>query len=458
MGVQPADWIGHELNDGAYVVRSHLRQGGMAYVYLAEHRPTGRSVVVKAPIPDRLDGTGARARFLREVRAMLPLTHPSIVRVTDAGEHQGIPFAVLDYLPGGTLRDRQSKGPDGRPERMPAGDVLRWLAAVAGALDSVHRMGFVHRDVKPENILFDAEGDAYLGDFGIAKALDGPERALRPETLVTEANAVLGTPQYMAPELIRGKGYDGRADQYALAVVAYEWLGGRHPFPGSAPGELLVMHCTEDWPTLSGPGLPASVDAILRRAGSREPARRYPTCTEFAAVLASVFAGDETAAEAGERVACPACGARLRLPPNRAGMLLKCKRCHLRFGLYDAGAKAPRRRGESKVRQGARPNGPPHDEPVTATLVHPPVKGAAKPARSRKRRPRKRGAWNWCATRWRRSPLAHVPLWCWALVALVVVGVAVLSWRANRKSPTPAGSAAVVAPPTATERPSSKAG
>jgi len=351
MGVQPADWIGHELNDGAYVVRSHLRQGGMAYVYLAEHRPTGRSVVVKAPIPDRLDGTGARARFLREVRAMLPLTHPSIVRVTDAGEHQGIPFAVLDYLPGGTLRDRQSKGPDGRPERMPAGDVLRWLAAVAGALDSVHRMGFVHRDVKPENILFDAEGDAYLGDFGIAKALDGPERALRPETLVTEANAVLGTPQYMAPELIRGKGYDGRADQYALAVVAYEWLGGRHPFPGSAPGELLVMHCTEDWPTLSGPGLPASVDAATRLARSSPRCwRRCLRVTRRRRKRASASRARRAARDCGYRPTAPEC--------SSSASAVTCGSASTTPGRRHHDGAASRRCGRAHVRTAPRTTNP----------------------------------------------------------------------------------------------------
>src|SRR5262249_21645276 len=155
-------------------------------------------------------------RFAREIRSLVRLSHPSIVKVTDAGQHLGLPFAVLQYLPGGSLEDRfQGAAERGAPRD--AGAVTGWLPAIASALDYIHSQGYIHRDVKAGNILFDAQGHAFLGDFGVIKALAAGETA-RPKT-VTNNGMVLGTPEYMAPELIMARPVDGRVDQYALAVT-----------------------------------------------------------------------------------------------------------------------------------------------------------------------------------------------------------------------------------------------
>src|SRR4029077_14850122 len=142
-----------------------------------------------------------------------------IVKVSDVGEWEGTPFAVMQFLPGGSLEDRRPIGPGGHPFPCEPSEVLRWLAEVAEALDYVHAQGYVHRDVKPGNILFDANGHAFLSDFGVAKVLASAADTRASHTAMTGAGMVLGTPEYMAPELIMGEPFDGRVDQYALAVT-----------------------------------------------------------------------------------------------------------------------------------------------------------------------------------------------------------------------------------------------
>src|SRR5206468_10536738 len=170
-------------------------------------------------------------RFAREARSMAQLSHPHIVKVHDVGTHDEVPFVVLEFLPGGSLRDRLSRDGKGKQAPRPAAESHGWLEGIAAALDFIHQQGFIHRDVKPDNILFDAQGHVFLSDFGIVKALTtgGPKAG---HTVLTGTGMVIGTPQYMAPELIRGQRYDGRADQYALAATVYEMLSGRVPVDG----------------------------------------------------------------------------------------------------------------------------------------------------------------------------------------------------------------------------------
>ena len=455
MGVgADGDLVGQELGGGLYRVTAHLARGGMADVYLAEHKHLARPVVIKSPAPHLVGGPRAVARFLREVRAMVPLSHPHVVRITDCGEHAGVPYAVLDYLAGGSLRDRLPRRADGRRLPMPPAEVLRWARAVADALDYVHRQGFVHRDVKPENVLFDAEGNAYLADFGIAKAIAG-ERDDGTDANITEAHMTVGTKRYMAPELIRGSPYDGRSDQYSLAVTVYEALTGRHPFPGAAPGDVLIKHCTEDWPPLTGlaPGLTAEVEAAIRRAAQRKPGERFPTCGEFVAALAAAVAPNSAGTAApsvlpGKRpdqllVHCPGCRSGLRLPREALGKRLRCKVCRFRFGLPpspDAPASPP-------AATTAGDPGTALFEEMTATP--PPPRTAQEPPLQ--------------PARVKARPAARVPKWVWPAAAagvVVLAGVGYAVWRATRPAttagPTPPPPGPVTPEPTPKPAPKEK--
>src|SRR5262249_46080616 len=157
-------------------------------------------VVVKVPRQAMMEDPEFAGRFTREIRSLVQLSHPHIVKVTDVGEWEGSPFAVMQFLPGGSLEDRRPIGAGGHPLPCEPKEVPGWLGAVAGALDYVHAQGYVHRDVKPANILFDGDGHAFLSDFGVAKVLSSSAAAGGSRTAMTGAGMVLGTPEYMAPE------------------------------------------------------------------------------------------------------------------------------------------------------------------------------------------------------------------------------------------------------------------
>jgi WD40 repeat protein len=331
------DWVGLLLAHGRYCVSERLGAGGMGFVYRAHDGNLGCDVVIKAPRPEMLKDGDFAARFVREIRSLVRLAHPHIVNVIDVGAHEGAPFAVLKYLPGGSLRSRQKRDPDGKPLPMPARQLHTWLGGVAAALDFIHAQQHVHRDVKPDNILFDAQGHVYLGDFGIVKVLaDDPGH--NKKTVLTSLGTVLGTPQYMAPEILLGRRYDGRVDQYALAVVVYELLSGRFPFDGDLPAQIFEAHMTGTAPRLEElvPKLPAAVAAAVRRAMAREPEERFADCAAFArAVL------DGLGAAASEALACPHCKKRLKLPSAAAGKQVQCPSCRKAFRVPAGGPSGP---------------------------------------------------------------------------------------------------------------------
>ena len=243
------------------------------------------------------------ARFTREVRALVKLEHPHIVRVMDVDQHTGAPFAVMQFLGGGSLEDRQVRQADDRFKHMPVDELRSWLPHIAAALDFVHQQGFVHRDVKPANILFDQRGHAFLSDFGVAKAV--AETGAGPAASLTGTGVVLGTPAYMAPEMALGKPYDGRIDQYALAVTVYELLAGRLPFEGPTPSAILLKQTSEAPPRLDKlcPRVSSAVaDAVPSRI-AKEPAKRYPTCTAFAQAIHRAAQGKAEVQVTGK--ACP---------------------------------------------------------------------------------------------------------------------------------------------------------
>jgi serine/threonine-protein kinase len=284
------------LAEGRYEVLAKLGEGGMGVVYKARDHNLGTDVVIKMPHRHALKEPGFAERFEREVRALCKLTHLHVVKVTDVGRHNGIPFAVLQYLPGGSLEDRRVRDADGQVLPADPRTLAGWLPGVAEALDFVHRRGYLHPDVKPANILFDDQGHPYLSDFGVVKVLAaGPNK--RGGAALTGAGMVLGTPAYMAPELIRGEKCDGRADQYALAAAVYELLAGDVPFPGATPAAILVKQTTEDVTPLHqvNPAIPAELGAAVERGLAKDPAQRYASCAELAqAVLAVAVPGSAT--------------------------------------------------------------------------------------------------------------------------------------------------------------------
>ena len=231
--MQPDPWLGQPLADGRYVVGEKLGEGGMGRVYLARDTRLDIVVVIKSPHPVLLSESEFKQRFSREVRTLLKLQHPHIIRVLDFAEHEGVPFAVLEYLPSGSLADQIATSNGVRPVE----SLARWLPHAAEALDYLHERSIVHRDIKPANLFFDENGHVRLGDFGIVKSL----RSDKTKTsALTGTGMTLGTPEYMAPELALGEDYDGRVDQYALAVTVYEALCGSVPYFGTTSAAVLV--------------------------------------------------------------------------------------------------------------------------------------------------------------------------------------------------------------------------
>ena len=266
---------------GRYLVRREIGRGGMGVVYLAHDPAVGRDVALKV-LPAGLPGDDhVVARLRQEARLTASLDHACIVPIFDVGEQAGRPFLVMRYMPGGALDRRLQAG------RLSLRAVAEILLRVAEALDAAHRQGVVHRDLKPSNILFDSRGDAYLSDFGIAKALGGSL------TQSLTGTAIIGTPAYMSPEQAVGdRAIDGRSDIYALGAVAFELLTGRQPYVGDTPMRVVLRHLQDPPPQLSSEelealGLSTAVGAALTRAMAKEPFDRFASPLELARIIAS---------------------------------------------------------------------------------------------------------------------------------------------------------------------------
>jgi formylglycine-generating enzyme required for sulfatase activity len=265
---------------GRYRVEARLGQGGMASVYRARDERLGRAVVVKVPHAALLVDSGFRRRFAAEVNSLAKLEHKNIIPIHDVGEHEGIPFAVVQLLRGGDLADRtHAAGGRLRPEQ-----VLEWLPTIAETLDHVRERGFLHRDVSPGNIIFDEHGNAHLSDFGIATALSAndPDETAREYSNLTRPGGFVGAATYAPPESIERKLNPGY-DQYSLGVVVYEALSGELPFPRAAPEAMLVAKNTQSPAPLGDrlPGLPPGAAAAVMRAISRNPAERFASSVAF---------------------------------------------------------------------------------------------------------------------------------------------------------------------------------
>ncbi len=276
---------------GSYRLGDPIGKGGFATVYSAEHEELHRLAAVKVLDLTQLDEPNERERINREVEKVCRLTHPGIVKVLGLDRKPERVSIVMEYLSGGDLYKWQKDHTQirGRNRMVPREEFLRIIGEVAAALDYAHGCEVVHRDVKPSNILLDADGRAKLIDFGLARAKDEPR--------LTPNNKVPGTAIYISPEQARGdKEINGRSDQYSLAVVAYELLVGRPPFEGETASKISMMHVNDDPPLPSSrnPNLPFELDQVLFKALAKLPANRYPDCPACACALEEAFqAADE---------------------------------------------------------------------------------------------------------------------------------------------------------------------
>ena len=262
-----------------YRLEAQIGAGGMAVVFRARDERLGRPVALKILAPAMSADAAFRRRFIAESRAAAAVDDPHIIPVYEAGEAGGVLFIAMRFVVGGDLR-----GVLEREGALAPGRAAAFISPVASALDAAHRAGLVHRDVKPANILVDARPDrpdhVYLSDFGVSKGATS-------SVSLTGAGHFIGTPDYSAPEQIQGLAVDGRADQYALACVAYQLLTGSAPFEREQGMAVLFAHLSAPPPSLSArrPDLSPAVDHVLTRALSKAPENRYRSCRDFADAL-----------------------------------------------------------------------------------------------------------------------------------------------------------------------------
>ncbi|MBV7494677.1 serine/threonine-protein kinase [Pseudomonas sp. PDM24] len=243
-----------------YDIDGEIGEGAMASVYLATQRSLERKVALKVMAAALAADPSFCERFLREGKTLARLSHPHTVTIHDIGHVGELYYMAMEFLPNGTLKERIAAGLT--PEQG-----LIYIRQIASALGYAHGLGLVHRDVKPANILFRADGTAVLSDFGIAKSMDD-------RTQFTQAGFAVGTPSYMSPEQARGQDIDGRADLYALGVVLYEILVGKLPYTGNDALSTALAHLTEPLPEL--PVHHGRYQEVLRKLLAKDPADRYP--------------------------------------------------------------------------------------------------------------------------------------------------------------------------------------
>jgi serine/threonine-protein kinase len=279
---------------GRYDIKAELGRGGMATVYRAYDPSFEREVAIKVLPPELTHDPQFRDRFRREIKTIASLEHPAIVPVYDVGEEGGVPYFVMRYMPGGSLTQWIEKG------KFSMEDAARIIERLASALAYAHKNGLIHRDLKPDNILFDNNGDPFISDFGVAKITDSA-------TNMT-GSGIIGTPAYMSPEQAQGEHVDNRTDIYGLGVIIFQMLSGEQPYEATTPMGVAVKHITDPVPEILkvNPGLPAEADTIIKTAMAKDPSLRYQTATELAKALTHAALSEKSgapAATAGTRAA-----------------------------------------------------------------------------------------------------------------------------------------------------------
>jgi WD40 repeat protein len=248
-----------------YELRELIGRGGFGDVYRALQPTVGREVAIKVISPQYANDPEFIRCFDAEAHLVARLEHPHVVPLYDYWREPDGAYLVMRYLKAGSLRDGLGHGP------WPPEKALKLAVQIGGALMAAHRQRVVHRDVKPENILLDGDGNAYLTDFGIAKDVDRFTRQSR-------TGVITGSLAYVSPEQVQSQPVTAASDQYSLGIVLYEALSGAHPFPNETPSGMLLKHLNEPLPALSSrvKGLPAGLEDVLRRATAKDPAKRYP--------------------------------------------------------------------------------------------------------------------------------------------------------------------------------------
>ena len=267
-----------ELIAGRYELEELVGSGGMSNVFRAHDRLLERTVALKILHEQYTRDEDYVERFRREARAVAQLTHPNIVTVIDRGEQDGRQFIVFEYVDGENLKELSARGP------LDAREAIGLALQVAHALSFAHARGLVHRDVKPQNVLLNDDGQAKVTDFGIARSLDVHG--------VTQTGTVLGTSDYIAPEQARGQKVDPKTDIYSLGVVLYELLTGEVPFSGDNFVAVAMRHVSEPPPSVleHRPDCPVRVDLAIQRAMAKDPADRFASMDELCAELEACLA------------------------------------------------------------------------------------------------------------------------------------------------------------------------
>jgi serine/threonine-protein kinase len=255
---------------GRYRLQAKLGSGGMSTVYLARDTTLDRDVAVKVMHREMSEQADQLERFRQEARAVAKLSHPNVVAVIDAGEDGGHPYIVFEYVEGETLKQRIS-----RVGALDAQEAMAYAIEIARGLTVAHARNMVHRDIKPQNVLIDAEGRAKLTDFGISRQLE--------QDGMTATGRVLGTTDYVAPEQAMGRGVDPRSDIYSLGVVLFEMLVGQVPFHADSQVGVAMKHVNEELPDVQQrrPEISAAAALVVERATAKDPEKRYQDVGEM---------------------------------------------------------------------------------------------------------------------------------------------------------------------------------
>jgi eukaryotic-like serine/threonine-protein kinase len=296
-----------EVISGRYELLELIGKGGMSSVYKAHDRLLDRQIAVKVLHPHFTEDEEYVERFRREARSVAQLSHPNIVTVIDRGEDGGRQFIVFEYVEGENLKQLLDRtGP------MPVRDALLLALQMARALSFAHGRGLIHRDVKPQNVLLNADGQAKMTDFGIARSIDVQG--------VTITGTVLGTSEYIAPEQARGEKVDAQTDVYSLGVVLYELLVGGVPYQGETFVTVALKHVNEPVPPVleRRPELPPRVALAVERAMAKSPDERFPSMQELVDELEACLAELDPSAEQATMISRrPVAPKRAREPRRR---------------------------------------------------------------------------------------------------------------------------------------------
>jgi eukaryotic-like serine/threonine-protein kinase len=306
--VAVSDSLIDTLFDGRYRIQRKLGAGGMADVYLAEDQELGRRVAIKILNGRHANDAQFIERFRREAKNAAALNHPSIVSIYDRGEAEDTYYIAMEFLDGRTLKELiVGRG------AAPINVAIEYGRQILSALRFAHRHGIVHRDIKPHNVLVDAEGRVKVTDFGIARA---------GTSQMTETGSIVGTAQYLSPEQARGGEVDPRSDLYSLGVVLYELLTGKTPFDGDTPVEIAMKHLSNapKPPSKLRPEIPPELDKVVLRALAKNPDERYQSADEMEADLERVARGAPVSAATAATQILPAAPA-VATDPTSATMI-----------------------------------------------------------------------------------------------------------------------------------------